>query len=191
MSIDDVNLMRAIPNIVIAEPIDEASMMSLLPQILKHNGITYMRLFRKPAQKVYDEGYKLTLGKASTLIDGKDIAIIASGIMTHNALMAADILKISGISASVIDMHTIKPLDKKAVLNVARRCGAVVTVENHSIIGGLGSAVAEVLAEDGCPAKLTRVGFQDRYGLVGFRPYLEETIGLTPEHIAKAARSLL
>jgi len=191
MSVDDVNLMRGIPDIVIAEPVDEASMVSLLPQIIDQPGITYMRLFRKPPQRVYESGTKLTLGKASLLREGGDVAIIAGGIMTHNALEAADILKAEGISATVVDMHTIKPLDRETVMSVASRCGAVVTAENHSIIGGLGSAVAECLAENGCAAKLKRVGFQDRYGLVGFRPYLEEVLGLSPAHIAQAARDLI
>ena len=191
MSVDDVNLMRGIPNMVIAEPVDEASMVSLLPQMIDHPSATYMRLFRKPPQRVYEPGTKLTLGKASVLRDGTDVAILASGIMVNNAIEAAKTLQAEGISAFVADVHTIKPLDVKMVQEAALRCGAIVTAENHSIIGGLGSAAAECITSLGIGAKLKRIGFQDRFGLVGFRPYLEEEVGLTPSHIVQAVREVL
>lgn len=191
MSVDDINLMRGIPNMLVAEPVDEASMVSLLPQILEHPTISYMRLFRKPARRIYEPGTNLSLGKASILREGKDAAVIAAGIMVYNALQAAEALQKEGISITVVDMHTIKPLDVKTVLDIAQNCKVIVTAENHSIIGGLGSAVAEALAESGCNTRLKRIGFQDRYGLVGFRPYLEETLGLSPEHITLAVQEMI
>lgn len=187
MSVDDVNLMRGVPGMVVCEPVDEISMTQLLPQFYNHPGIAYMRLYRKEITPVYKEGDVLTLGKANLLREGKDVALIASGIMVANALKAADQLAEKGLSAMVVDMHTIKPLDSEMVLRAAAECGTIVTCENHSIYGGLGSAVAECLAENGVGVPLRRIGFQDRYGEVGFRPYLEKAIGLSPEDVAKVA----
>ncbi len=187
MSVDDVNLMRGVPGMLVCEPCDETAMRQLLPQIFRHEGICYMRLFRKECPAVYPAGKTLTLGKAEVVAEGRDVALIASGIMVLNALRAAEELAKDGISARVVDMHTIKPLDEAAVL-AAAECGAAVTCENHSVIGGLGSAVAECLAMHGLAVSFQRIGFQDRYGEVGFRPYLEEAIGLRPQDIAAAAR---
>ncbi|HML45291.1 MAG TPA: transketolase C-terminal domain-containing protein, partial [Clostridia bacterium] len=190
MSVDDVNLMRGVPGMLVCEPVDEVSMRQLLPQFYAYPGIAYMRLFRKEPKAVYDEGSRLILGKANLLRDGKDVAFIASGIMVANALEAAKALAAEGVSAMVVDVHTIKPLDKELVLQAAGTCKAIVTCENHSIYGGLGSAVAECLAENAVGIPLARIGFQDRYGEVGFRPYLEKAIGLSPEDLVRAAKEV-
>lgn len=190
MSFDDVNMMRGVPDMVIVEPIDTVSMKELLPQIAAYNGAVYLRLYRKKATKVYDEGAKIVLGKASTVKDGSDLAIIASGIMVAESLEAVKVLEEEGISVRVIDMHTIKPLDRDAVLSAAK-CGAIVTAENHSIIGGLASAVAEVLCEENVSVPFKKVGVQDRFGVVGFRPYIQEVLGITAQDVVKAAKAAL
>lgn len=190
MSVDDVNLMRGVPGMLVCEPVDEVSMRQLLPQFHDHPGIAYLRLFRKEPKAVYGPEAKLVLGKANLLREGRDVALIASGIMVANALEAAAALEVEGVSAMVVDMHTIKPLDTDMVLKAAKACKAIVTCENHSIYGGLGSAVAECLAENAVGVPLRRIGFQDRYGEVGFRPYLEQAIGLSPADVVMAAKEL-
>lgn len=190
MSFDDINLMRAIPGMTIVEPIDAASLKSLLPQIASLNSPVYMRLYRKNPKHVYEEGIKLELGKANILREGTDVAVIASGIMVSTALNAAEELKKEGINVLVMDMHTIKPLDVKAVQYALDTCKAVVTAENHNIIGGLGSAVAEYMAENGCKAYLKRVGINDRFGMVGFRPFLDEVMGIDVNGVCSAVKKV-
>jgi len=137
--------------------------------------------------QVYEEGSQFTIGKAVELRQGADVSIIASGIMVAEALRAAEMLASEGIQATVVDMFTIKPIDTNCVVECAKRTGAVVTAENHNIIGGLGSAVAEVLAENS-PVPLERVGVEDRFGVVGKQEYLMEYFGLTAEQIVKKAK---
>jgi transketolase len=191
MSFDDVNMMRGIPDMVIIEPVDRASMQSLLPQFAALDKAAYLRLYRKKAYKVYEDGVKLTIGKAYTVKDGNDIAIIASGIMVSEAVAAAEELAKSGVNARVIDMHTIKPFDKDVVIKAAKECGAIVTAENHSIIGGLATSVAEVLCDEGIAVPFKKVGIKDRFGVVGFRHYLQEELEVTSNDVLKAANTAL
>lgn len=190
MSIDDVGIMRSMPGLTIVEPIDGVQLASLFPQIAEHNGPVYIRLTRKEFDEVYDEGEVFTLGKAKVIKEGKDVSIFASGIEVKEALDAEKLLGELGISASVIDVHTIKPLDTETVIKEAKRTGAVVTVENHTIINGLGSAVAEVLAEN-CPTVMERVGIKDHFGEVGLKDFLMEKFGLKAKDIVTAVEKVL
>lgn len=191
MPFEDVGIMRDIPKVVIFEPCDPVSLKKLLIQCAKHKGSTYMRLHRKPAAILYPEAEEFELGKGKILVDGTDITLIASGvIMVNEALKAQKILLQEGISAAVIDMHTIKPLDSELVLKYARKTGAIVTCENHQIMNGLGSAVAEVLSEN-YPTLLMRIGINDEFGEVGTQEYLLERFQLTASHISSKAKKLL
>ena len=145
-----------------------------------------MRLFRKELPAVFPEDYQFDLFKADVLKDGKDLSIFATGFQLKDALEAADILAAEGIDAEVINVHTIKPIDRETVIASAKKTGAVLTVENHNVIGGLHSAVLEALAKEKIPA--CAVGVQDRFGEVGKLPYLREAIGLTVENIVATAK---
>lgn len=188
MSMEDMAIMRNIPGMLIYEPVDSAQLRLAFPQILAHDGPVYIRLLRRAATQIFDENSPFQLGKGVVLREGKDVSIFATGIMTAEAVEAADLLQAEGIDAEVINIHTLKPLDRELVLASAAKTGAVVTAENHSILNALGSAVAEVLAED-CPAPLTRVGVKDHFGEVGLTPFLQEKYGLTARDIVKAAHT--
>ncbi len=190
MALEDMGIMRTLPGMTVFEPTDSVQLRKALPAVARHEGPVYIRLFRRKAEKVFDDDYVFTLGKADLLRDGSDVTIIASGVCVANALQAAAMLAGEGVSARVLNMHTVKPVDAEAVLRAAEETGAVVTAENHSVIAGLGSAVAEVLAE-GRPAPLERVGVKDHFGQVGKAPYLMGVFGITPADIAKAARKAL
>jgi len=189
MSFEDVGILREIPNIVIAEPTDTSMMFQLIPLIVKHDGICYIRMPRRQVVKVYNEISDIKLGEALVLQDGKDITLIASGVTVSESLRAAQLLKAEGISARVVDMFTIKPIDEKCIIESAKLTGAVVTAENHSITGGLGSAVAEVLAEH-CPVPMERIGARG-FGEVGPMDYLMKRFGLTSESIYEKAKAAL
>lgn len=191
MTFEDLGLMRTIPGLVVFEPSDGVSLRKLSIESARHQGCTYMRLYRKPAADIYPEDEVLQLGKGKVLRDGTDLTLIATGaIMVPEALRAAELLRQQGVSAAVLDMHTVKPLDAPLVLDYARKTGALLTCENHQIINGLGSAVAEVLAEQ-CPRRLKRVGIQDVFGEVGDLSYLIQHFQLSAEHIAQQAHVLL
>ncbi len=148
MPFEDMGIMRGIPTMVVLEPADIVQLENLLPQIAEYEGIVYMRLVRKEVKKVYDEGSTFEIGKAAVISEGTDVTLIASGFCVTEALSAAEKLAAEGISAGVINMFTWKPIDEEAVLKAAGRTGAIVTCENHNIINGLGSAVAEVLVKN-------------------------------------------
>ena len=190
MALEDMGIMRTLPGMTIFEPTDSVQLRKALPAVARHEGPVYIRLFRRKAEKVFDDDYVFTLGKADLLRDGSDVTIIASGVCVANALQAAAMLAGEGVSARVLNMLTVKPVDAEAVLRAAEETGAVVTAENHSVIGGLGSAVAEVLAE-GRPAPLERVGVKDHFGQVGKAPYLMGVFGIAPADVARAARRAL
>ena len=191
MSVEDIGVLRSIPNMVIVEPVDGVQLEAALPKIVEYNGPVYIRLFRKPMEPVFDAAsYQFDLFSADTLREGNDVSLFASGLTVPEALKAAVRLEREGISAEVINIHTIKPLDTDAVIRSVRKTGAAVTCENHNVIGGLGSAVAEALCREH-PTPLRAIGFQDRFGEVGALPYLMEVIGLTAEHIGKAAKEVL
>ncbi len=190
MAFEDIGIMRNIPTMTVFEPVDAVQLKKAMPQIVEHYGPVYIRLFRRQAEPIFEESYDFKLGRADTVKDGKDVVIFASGLMVHKSLQAAQILEKEGVSARVVNIHTIKPLDADAVTAHAKATGAVVTAENHSIIGGLGSAVAETLSEN-CPVPLQRVGVKDTFGEVGKLDYLMERFRLTAEDVASAARTVL
>ena len=190
MPFEDIAIMRAIPNITIVEPTDTVMLADLLPKIADTYGPYYIRLTRKNVMKVYEEGSTFEIGKAAFLRDGSDVTLIGSGITVSDCLEAAEMLAAEGISARVLDMFTIKPIDKEAIIAAAQATGAVVTAENHNVMGGLGSAVAEVLAEN-CPTPMRRIGSQDEFGEVGPVSYLKERFGMTAKDIAAAARDVI
>lgn len=188
---EDFALMRTIPGMVVMVPSDDVEAEAMVRAAYAHKGPVYMR-FSRLATPVFNdsETYKFEIGKAITMREGKDVAIIAAGLPVASAMEAAEKLATEGIEARVIDMHTIKPLDEEAVLRVAKEIGKIVTVEEHSIIGGLGSAVAEVLAEQ-CPAKLKRVGIYDRYTESGPAEALIHHYGLDGEGVYNAVKAFL
>lgn len=190
MSFEDTGIMRTIPGMTIFEPVDATQLEKALPEIVSHYGPMYIRMFRKKADKIYDENYRFRFGKADLLKEGKDAVIFASGIMVRNSLDAAELLKNEGIHAAVVNVHTIKPIDVESVVKYAAETGAVVTAENHNVLNGLGSAVSEVLSEL-CPVPVKRIGIQDQFGEVGMMDYLTERYGMTPASIAAAVKEVI
>lgn len=187
MPFEDMSIMRAIPHMVCFEPTDATMLEKALPEIIDYPGAVYIRMFRKKAEKIYDDSLEFKLGKAVTLKDGGDVTLIASGIMVARALKAADELKEAGIDARVLNIHTWKPIDGDAIVSAAKDTGAIVTCENHTTAGGLGSAVAEVAAEK-CPVPMEFVGVKNSFGEVGKEAYLSEKFGLTVSDIVAAAK---
>ena len=187
--IEDFALMREIPGMLVLCPCDGHEMTQAVKALLDYEGPAYMRLARSATEIFTDEipGYHFELGKGITLADGKDVTIIAVGIMVGMALKAREILAAEGISARVINMHTIKPLDETLVLQAARETGAIVTSEEASTLGGLGGAVAELVAEN-CPIPVLRHGVNDRFGRSGTAAAVLEYYGLTPELLADKCR---
>lgn len=190
MSMEDVAIMRNIPGMTIYEPVDSAQLRKIFPQIVAAPGAVYIRLLRRNAVKIFDDSQEFTLGKGTMIKEGGDVTIFCSGIMTAESIRAAEMLKAAGIDAEVINIHTIKPLDVQMVLESAQKTGAVVTAENHSVIGGLGSAVSEVLSEN-YPVPVRRVGINDHFGEVGLTDFLMEKYGLTAEHIVAETKKAI
>jgi transketolase len=191
MSFEDIGLMRTIPGITIYEPSDPVSLKSLLRQSAYKPGCCYLRLHRQSVAPLYAEIEQFELGKGKVIVDGTDVAIVATGaVLLPEALEAAKVLEVDGISAAVIDMHTIKPIDEELIIRYARTCGAVLTCENHQVRNGLGSAVAEVLVENH-PVPMARIGSQDEFGEVGDMDYLKQRFGMDSVAIAKRARELV
>lgn len=189
-SIEDISLMRSIPGMTVLVPCDAVEMRKALRAAVDLDGPVYIRVSRPPAPIFTDDDAAFDIGKANTLRNGDDVAIIATGLMVYQALLAADQLATEGIQATVINMHTIKPIDRELIVNVAQKIGRLITVEDHSVIGGLGSAVAEVLVTD-YPARLVRMGLQDCFGQSGTPDSLLEYYGLTARHIAASARKIM
>lgn len=190
MSMEDIGVLRSIPGMVIFEPVDAVQLAKALPEIVVYDGPVYIRLFRKPAPIIFKDDYKFDLFKADMIREGKDVTLFATGIMVEEALKAADMLKAEGLSAEVTNIHTIKPVDREAVIKSAKKTGAVVTCENHNVIGGLKSAVAEVLAEE-YPVPIKGIGVQDRFGEVAKMDYLKKKYHMTAEDIVKAAKEAI
>ena len=189
-AVEDIALMRTLPNMTVLVPADANEMEKAVFAAAKFEGPVYIRTGRLPTDICIPEDMGFEIGKANQLKDGRDVAVIACGIMVPQALLAAEALAEKGIGVRVIDMHTIKPLDREAVLAAAKDCGAVVTAEEHSIIGGLGGAVAEVLA-DQTNVPFERVGIMDRFGQSGKPPILFEEYGLTDKAIIAACERVL
>lgn len=189
-SFEDIALMRTIPNAVVMSISDTTMLKKILYKIKDIYGIHYLSAIRKGSYKLYNEEEKFEIGRGKVLKEGKDVVIIACGIMVVEALKAADILEKEGIDATVIDMFTIKPIDKELILKYAKQARGFVTAENHNIIGGLGSAVAEVLVEN-FPIPLKRVGVEERFGQVGTLDYLQKEYKLIADEIIKKVKELL
>ncbi|ATA21380.1 transketolase [Gibbsiella quercinecans] len=190
MSFEDMGIVRGLANSVVLEVTDATMFKDILQQLMALEGFYWVRTIRKQATRIYQDGARFTLGKGNLLRDGGDITLIANGIMVAEALRAAQMLAQNGISAAVIDMFTLKPIDRDIIQTYAAKTGRIVTCENHSIHNGLGSAVAEVLVET-CPVPMRRVGVKERYGQVGTQDFLQQEYGLTAEHIVAAANQLL
>lgn len=190
MAFEDVGILRNIPGITIVEASDSSMMKDIVPKIVKDYGVTYLRMPRKQVHKIYKDDSTFEIGKAQVLRDGLDVTIIASGLCVYEALCAADKLKQEGISVRVVDMFTIKPIDSECIIESAGKTGAIVTAENHNIINGLGSAVAEVLAEH-APIPMERVGVQDQFGEVGPQAYLMERFELTAKTICEKVHKVM
>ncbi|MBR3943020.1 MAG: transketolase family protein, partial [Clostridia bacterium] len=186
--LEDIGIMRTIPNMVVINPADAVEARAAVEAAIKHDGPVYLRFCRLATEVMFDQDtFKFEIGKGITLKEGTDVTIIANGLMVEKALEAEKMLAQDGISARVIDMHTVKPIDKELVLKAAQETGAIVTAEEHNIYGGLGSAVAEVVCE-GAPVPVVRVGTEDKFGKSGKPAELFEMYGLTAENIANKAK---
>ncbi len=189
--LEDIGIMRTIPNMVILNPADTAESILAVEAAIKHDGPVYLRFGRLAVPEIFDrDTYSFQIGKGVEIKEGSDVTIIATGLMVSMALEAADMLKEEGISARVINMATIKPIDKEIIVKAANETGAIVTAEEHNVIGGLGSAVAEVLCEEK-PVPMLRVGTQDVFGQSGKPHELFEVYGLTKENIAEQAKKAI
>lgn len=189
-AVEDIALMRSIPNMVVLNPSDDVEAKAAIHAAAEYYGPVYIRLGRLATPTIHDENYKFQIGKGEVLSEGKDVAIIATGLMVAKALEAAEKLKEEGINATVVNISTIKPLDKELIIKVAKETGKVVTVEEHSVIGGLGSAVCEVLSQE-LPTKTKLIGLNDTFGQSGTPNALLEYYGLTTDNIVETVKSLI
>ncbi len=189
-SIEDYALALTLPNFVVCVPADEISMNALLPQAAQHQGPVYIRTGRPKSPVIYQPGAKLELGKGVKLKDGNDVTIFAIGLLVFEALLAADKLAEKGIKASVVDLHTIKPIDRDLIIKQAKQTGAAVVCEEHQIYGGLGSAVSEVISEE-YPVPMEFIAIRDTYAESGTGEELLEKYKLTAPHIFKAAERVI
>lgn len=189
-SIDDISLTRTLPGMTVIQPCDSVETEKAVLALVKHKGPAYLRTTRSKIPILTKENDPFIIGKGNVMAEGKDITIIASGALVHIALDAAEELKKQNISARVINIHTIKPIDKDLIIKAAKETKGIVTAEDHNIIGGLGSAVAEILSEN-YPTKIKRIGVNDQFGQSGKPDELYQEYGLTKEEIIKASKELL
>lgn len=189
-SVEDLTVFRAMPNVVSIAPIDGVEVRQAMHAMVEYDGPVYLRLTRDPMPIIMGDSYQFQIGKAVTLREGKDITLIGTGEQTQRCLDAANLLAAEGISAFVLHVPTLKPLDVEAIVNAAAATGLVVTAEDHSILGGLGGAVAEVLGEE-YPVPMKRIGLRDTFGESASNAPLLEKYGLTARHVAAAAKTLL
>jgi len=189
-AIEDVAIMRAVPNMVVLVPADGEETRQVILAAAKYNGPVYIRMGRLAVPLLFGEDYKFEIGKANVLKEGTDVAIMANGLMVAMALEAAEELATEGISVSVVNVASVKPLDEETIVRVAKQTKAVVTAEEHSIIGGLGSAIAEFLSEK-LPTPMVRVGLKDTFGESGKPQELLEKYGLTKVHLIKAVHEVI
>ena len=190
MPFEDMGIMRLIPDCVCVEPTDSAMLRSLMPQIAAYKGLVYIRLFRKKTEKIFEEGESFDLFKARSLKEGKDVTIVASGIMVGRALQAAEQLKAEGIDAGVLNTYTWKPIDSDALVSAAKASGAIVVAENHNICGGLTSAVTQALCAE-YPVPVLSVGVNDKFGEVGKMPYLSEVYHMNVGDIVERCKQVI
>ena len=184
---EDIALMRSIPGMVILNPADDIEARACVMAAAAHEGPVYMRFGRLAVPRVFDESYQFEIGNGSVLIEGSDVTIVATGLMVNEALEAAKLLKNEGISARVVDMATIKPIDREILIDSAKKTGAIVTAEEHNVLGGLGGAVAEVICET-VPVPVLRVGVEDVFGKSGPAVELLHIFGLDAAHIVEKAK---
>ena len=189
-SVEDIAVMRVLPNMTVIVPADGPETLQAIEAVAAYKGPCYVRVGRNKVPTLFGEDYKFKIGKAHVFNEGKDAAIIATGLMVAEAIKARDLLKSEGIDAGVINMSTIKPLDTEAIAAAAKRCGAIVTAEEHSIIGGLGGAVAEALAES-TPVPMVRIGVKDAFGTSGDQEGLLKHYGMSADDIASAVRAVI
>lgn len=189
-SIEDISIMRSIPNMTVVVPADGIETEKVILEAAKYNGPMYIRLGRSAVPTLFDEDYKFEIGKGNVVRDGNDATIIACGMMVNEAVIAHEELKSEGINVRVINMSTIKPIDRELIIKAAKETKAIVTAEEHSIIGGLGSAVSEVVSEE-CPVIVKKVGVKDVFGESGTPAELLEKHGLTSKHIVQSVREAL
>ena len=186
MPLEDCGLYLNVPNAIVMDPCDYVQTYALTRRSAAEKNLTYMRLIRRSFRTIYEDGSDFEIGKGVLLREGKDVTIIASGVMVYNAIKAAELLEKQGINAEVIDMHTWKPLDEELLIRSVGKTGAIVTAENHEVNTGLGSAIANVLAARQ-PVPQEFIGIHNRYGMVASQDYLEREFEMTPENIAEAA----
>lgn len=189
-AIEDVAIMRVMPGMVVIDPADEVEMSQAVKSIVEYEGPVYLRLTRDEWPVVSPPNYQFRIGKACIVREGKDVTLIGSGMMVSQCMEAAKILTQDGIESKVINISTIKPLDVETIIEAAKETEAIVVAENHNIIGGLGSAVAEVLVEN-YPVAMKRIGIKDTFGECGQNSELLQKYGMTPEHIAQSARDVI
>lgn len=190
MSFEDIAVLRSIPNMVIYDVVDDIQLPQVIKQIMEYNGPAYIRIPRKLSVSIFDENYKYKLFKADVVKEGKDVTIVATGIMVNEALKAINILEQEGISVELISANTVKPLDKETILESVKKTKHVVTCENHNLIGGLYSAVSEMLCHE-YPIKVDSVGVNDKFGQVGKYADLLVEYKLTPQDIYNAVKNNL
>lgn len=190
MPFEDMSIMRCIPTMTILEPTDAVMLHWILRQIAHTYGMYYMRLVRKECIKIYEDDSAFEMGKAVQIMEGKDLTIISSGFCVSESIQAARTLAAQGIHARVLNIFCWKPIDVEAVVEASRETGAIVTAENHNVINGLGSAVAEVLAKN-APAPVEMIGVQDTFGEVGNLAYLADRFHLTEKYIVEAAQRVM
>ncbi|MEK6808183.1 MAG: transketolase family protein [Nanoarchaeota archaeon] len=189
-SIEDFAIYRVLPNMVVVNPADGIEAEKSVSVIAEHFGPVYMRLTREKLPILFNDKYKFKLGKGVILRGGKDVAIFSTGALVAESLKAYEELLKQGIKVYVVNIHTIKPIDKELIIKLAKKTNAIVTAEDHNIIGGLGSAVAEILVEN-YPCKMIRIGVKDRFGESGKPDELYKKYGLSSEHIVKAVKKIL
>ncbi len=187
---EDFALMRSIPGMVVMSPADDVEAKAMVRAAYHHQGPVYIRFGRSAVPVFHEESYQFAIGKGEVVRDGTDVAIIANGLMVYEAIKAGEALAEVGINAMIINMATVKPLDEELTLEAARKCGKVITCEEHSIIGGLGEAVCGLLSEK-LPTPVRRIGVQDTFGESGSAAALLKAYGLTSEHIVEAAREFV
>ena len=188
--LEDIALMRALPNMTVVVPADAAETAQVIRWAASYQGPVYIRMGRAKVEDVISPDAEFVPGKSTTLADGSDVTLMACGIMTQQALQAAKMLAEKGISARVFNMSSIKPIDEAAIVKAAKETGAIVTCEEHTVMGGLGSAVAEVVVRH-CPVPMAMVGTEDVFGQSGKASEVLKVYGLTPEHIALEAKKLV
>lgn len=189
-SVEDIAIVRAVPNMTVIVPADGVETKAAIRAAAAHRGPFYIRLGRNKVPTIFSEDYRFEIGKGALMTPGSDMTFVTTGLMTAQAMAAAELLAKEGISARVVHISTIKPLDREIIVEAASETGAIVTAEEHSVVGGLGGAVAELLGEE-CPVPVKRVGVMDRFGTSGKAEELLKYFGLLPPDLVEAAREVL